>query len=96
MSTFNITIQDTSSLNPQKPDEVDRDQQMMHDILMAYRLTGVTIFDADEMEESDWSKYNMESFPSRPKEMGIRFETFANGKNLLLASLRDPRCYQDL
>ncbi|KAK3810049.1 MAG: hypothetical protein J3Q66DRAFT_62747 [Benniella sp.] len=71
-------IDDAAALNPQKLEAVDRDQQVMHDILMAYRLTGVTIFDAEEMEESDWSKYNMENFPSRPKEMGIRFETFAN------------------
>ncbi|KAF9349535.1 hypothetical protein BGX34_001750 [Mortierella sp. NVP85] len=73
-------IDDAAALNPQKLETVDRNQQVMHDILMAYRLTGITIFDAEEMEESDWSKYNMENFPSRPKEMGIRFETFANGK----------------
>ncbi|KAF9957129.1 hypothetical protein BGZ65_002242 [Modicella reniformis] len=50
----------------------------MHDILMAYRLTGVTIFNANEMEDNDWSKYNIEKLHATPKEVGIRFETFAN------------------
>lgn len=74
---------------PQKTDAADKDQQRMHDILMAYRLTGVTIFNTNEMEESDWSEYNMESFPARPKEMGIRFETFANGRESCFADLKD-------
>ncbi|KAI8352006.1 Cenp-O kinetochore centromere component-domain-containing protein [Mortierella sp. GBAus27b] len=71
-------IDDSSSLPPQETDKTDKDQQRMHDILMAYRLTGVTIFNANEMDEGDWSKHSMENFPTRPKEMGIRFETFAN------------------
>ncbi|KAG0328745.1 hypothetical protein BGZ99_004605 [Dissophora globulifera] len=67
----------TASLTPPAPED-DKGHQRMHDIVMAYRLTGVTIFDPNELEESNWSEYNIEDFPSAPKEVGIRFETFAN------------------
>ncbi|KAI7823055.1 Cenp-O kinetochore centromere component-domain-containing protein [Gamsiella multidivaricata] len=56
----------------------DKGQKKMQEIIMAYRLTGITIFNANEIEDDMWSKYRMDDFPAAPKEIGIRFETFAN------------------
>ncbi|KAF9358542.1 hypothetical protein BGX26_001486 [Mortierella sp. AD094] len=72
--------EETAALAPAPTAKTDKDQKKMRDILTAYRLTGVTMFNVSEFEESDWSKYNMPDFPVGPKEIGIRFETFADGK----------------
>ncbi|KAF9994779.1 hypothetical protein BGZ79_000419, partial [Entomortierella chlamydospora] len=74
-----VMSEETAALAPAPTAKADKDQRKMQDILTAYRLTGVTMFNASEFEESDWSKYNMPDFPIGPKEIGIRFETFANG-----------------
>ncbi|KAI1314611.1 hypothetical protein EDD11_001954 [Mortierella claussenii] len=67
------------SLKPAPEDKVDKDEKRMQDILVAYRLTGVTFFSTNEADEKDWAGYTTEDFPAAPKEVGIRFETFAQG-----------------
>ncbi|KAF9433269.1 hypothetical protein BGZ76_009674 [Entomortierella beljakovae] len=75
-----ITTEENASSASKPTVKSDKDQKRMRDILMAYRLTGVTLFDAKEFESGQWSNYNMTGFPTGSREIGIRFETFANGK----------------
>ncbi|KAG0283507.1 hypothetical protein BGZ96_012094 [Linnemannia gamsii] len=58
----------------------DQEQKRLQDILMAYRLTGVTLFNGDEFGQQDWSQYDVDDILEGPKDAGIRFETFALGK----------------
>lgn len=46
---------------------------------MAYRLTGVTLFNGDEFDHQDWSQYDVDDILEGPKDAGIRFDTFALG-----------------
>lgn len=59
----------------------------MLDILMAYRLTGVTIFTEDEFDDRsstlDFDDDQNSKEPTK-KQIGIRIETFAQGKKGLL------------
>ncbi|KAF9142287.1 hypothetical protein BG015_000981, partial [Linnemannia schmuckeri] len=58
----------------------DQEQKRLQDILMAYRLTGVTLFNGDEFDHQDWSQYDVDDILEGPKDAGIRFDTFALGK----------------
>ncbi|KAF9902364.1 hypothetical protein EC991_004996 [Linnemannia zychae] len=60
--------------------ENDKEQRRLQDILMAYRLTGVTLFNSDEFDQQDWSLYDVDDILEGPKDAGIRFDTFALGK----------------
>lgn len=55
----------------------------MLDILMAYRLTGVTVFTEDEFDDQssrlDLDDDQNDNEPTK-KQIGIRIETFAQGK----------------
>ncbi|ORZ28137.1 Cenp-O kinetochore centromere component-domain-containing protein [Lobosporangium transversale] len=73
-------VEEPTTLVPPTPTKTDKDEKRMQNILMAYRLTGVTLFSVNELDENDWSAYPMDGFPEAPKEVGIRFETFAQGK----------------
>ncbi|KAG0197866.1 hypothetical protein BGX33_000278 [Mortierella sp. NVP41] len=55
----------------------DQEQKRLQDILMAYRLTGVTLFNGDEFNQQDWSQYGVTDLLDGPKDAGIRFDTFA-------------------
>jgi hypothetical protein len=57
----------------------DQEQKRLQDILMAYRLTGVTLFNGDEFDQQDWSQYGVDDILEGPKDAGIRFDTFALG-----------------
>ncbi|KAG9061990.1 hypothetical protein KI688_006709 [Linnemannia hyalina] len=57
----------------------DLEQKRLQDILMAYRLTGVTLFNGDEFDHQDWSQYDVGDILEGPKDAGIRFDTFALG-----------------
>lgn len=70
---------DTISFAPPASTIADREQKRMQDIMMAYRLTGVTIFDPKDLEDQDPCLVNKDGAPKGPKQVGIRFETFANG-----------------
>ncbi|KAG0255332.1 hypothetical protein BG011_005195 [Mortierella polycephala] len=72
--------EDTASLVPPPISTSEKDQRRTQDILMAYRLTGVTIFNDDEFDQQDLSVYGADEIPARPKRVGIRFETFAQAK----------------
>lgn len=51
----------------------------MQEIMMAYRLTGVTLFTEDELETHAELDLELdESPPDAKKQIGIRFETFAH------------------
>ncbi|KAG0046485.1 hypothetical protein BGZ83_008353 [Gryganskiella cystojenkinii] len=59
--------------------EADKDQRRMQEIMMAYRLTGVTVFTEDELEPASEINLDLdETPPAGPKQIGIRFETFAH------------------
>ncbi|OAQ26579.1 hypothetical protein K457DRAFT_21960 [Linnemannia elongata AG-77] len=58
----------------------DQEQKRLQDILMAYRLTGVTLFNGDEFDHQDWSQYDVDDILEGPKDAGIRFDTFALGR----------------
>ncbi|KAF9124636.1 hypothetical protein BGW39_008062 [Mortierella sp. 14UC] len=58
----------------------DQEQKRLQDILMAYRLTGVTLFNGSEFDQQDWSQYDVDDILEGPKDAGIRFDTFALGK----------------
>ncbi|KAK3834122.1 MAG: Cenp-O kinetochore centromere component-domain-containing protein, partial [Linnemannia gamsii] len=58
----------------------DQEQKRLKNILMAYRLTGVTLFNGDEFDQQDWSQYDVNDILEGPKDAGIRFDTFALGK----------------
>ncbi|KAF9274600.1 hypothetical protein BGZ68_000511 [Mortierella alpina] len=73
-------IEDTISFAPPASTIADREQKRMQDIMMAYRLTGVTIFDPKDLEDRDPYLVNNDGAPKGPKQVGIRFETFANAK----------------
>ncbi|KAF9920658.1 hypothetical protein FBU30_009487 [Linnemannia zychae] len=60
---------------PTAKDELE--QKRLQDILMAYRLTGVTLFNGDEFNQQDWSQYGLKDIIDSPKDAGIRFDTFA-------------------
>lgn len=51
---------------------------------MAYRLTGVTLFNGDEFDHQDWSQYDVDDILEGPKDAGIRFDTFALGTFIFL------------
>ncbi|KAF9180159.1 hypothetical protein BGZ51_006413 [Haplosporangium sp. Z 767] len=72
--------EDTASLVPPPISTSEKDQRRTQDILMAYRLTGVTIFNDDEFDQQDLSMNGADEIPARPKRVGIRFETFAQAK----------------
>ncbi|KAG0208643.1 hypothetical protein BGX28_000451 [Mortierella sp. GBA30] len=73
-------IEDSASLAPPAT-TVDKHQRQMQDIMMAYRLTGVTIFDPKEFEDEDQELYGYDRDGSQGlKQIGIRFETFAHAK----------------
>ncbi|CAO3565260.1 unnamed protein product [Mortierella alpina] len=73
-------IEDTISFAPPASTVADREQKRMQDIMMAYRLTGVTIFNPEDLEEQDPYLVNNDGALKGPKQVGIRFETFANAK----------------
>ncbi|KAF8932998.1 hypothetical protein BGZ47_011070 [Haplosporangium gracile] len=58
----------------------DQEQKRLQDILMAYRLTGVTLFNGDEFDHQDWSQYDVDDILEGLKDAGIRLDTFALGK----------------
>ncbi|KAF9942712.1 hypothetical protein BGZ67_000118 [Mortierella alpina] len=73
-------IEDTISFAPPASTIADREQRRMQDIMMAYRLTGVTIFNPEDLEDRDPYLVNNDGAPKGPKQVGIRFETFAHAR----------------
>lgn len=61
----------------------DQELKRLQDILMAYRLTGVTLFNGDEFGQQDWSQYGVDDVLEGPKDAGIRFDTFAFGNYII-------------
>lgn len=58
---------------------------------MAYRLTGVTLFNGDEFDHQDWSQYDVDDILEGPKDAGIRFDTFALGNFFFVIAFRPIR-----
>ncbi|KAG0093679.1 hypothetical protein BGZ93_010182 [Podila epicladia] len=74
---------DAASIAPAQIPEEEKEHRRMLDILMAYRLTGVTIFTEDEFDDHssnlDFDDDQNENEPTK-KQIGIRIETFAQAK----------------
>ncbi|KAG0040619.1 hypothetical protein BGZ82_000577 [Podila clonocystis] len=74
---------DAASIAPAQIPEEEKEQRRMLDILMAYRLTGVTIFTEDEFDDQpsflDLDDDQKDNEPTT-KQMGIRIETFTQAK----------------
>lgn len=73
---------DAASIAPAQIPEEEKEQRRMLDILMAYRLTGVTVFTEDEFDDQssnlDLDDDQNDNDPTK-KQIGIRIETFAQG-----------------
>ncbi|KAF9318346.1 hypothetical protein BG003_011359 [Podila horticola] len=74
---------DAASIAPAQIPEEEKEQRRMLDILMAYRLTGVTVFTEDEFDDQssrlDLDDDQNDNEPTK-KQIGIRIETFAQAK----------------
>ncbi|KAI9232786.1 MAG: Cenp-O kinetochore centromere component-domain-containing protein [Podila humilis] len=74
---------DAASIAPAQVPEEEKEQRRMLDILMAYRLTGVTVFTEDEFDDqSSTLDFDDDQSGKEPikKQIGIRIETFAQAK----------------
>ncbi|GJJ67806.1 hypothetical protein EMPS_00152 [Entomortierella parvispora] len=73
--------EETKTLGLPPANKADKEQRRMQEIMMAYRLTGVTLFTEDELETHDELDLDLdETPPEAKKQIGIRFETFALSK----------------
>ncbi|KAG0362264.1 hypothetical protein BG005_006250 [Podila minutissima] len=93
---------DAASIAPAQIPEEEKEQRRMLDILMAYRLTGVTVFTEDEFDDQssnlDLDDDQNDNDPTK-KQIGIRIETFAQAKYqepyYILLRIKDSKTKDD-